>query len=137
MIEIKEKDSKMMWVWKDENHKFKRKVVAKYNYAYLAFGEITRLKELFLWPYAEPVIIESSAVIRGVEEITGVPESIAFSIYTKEDIIEYTSEMNKLAGQRIIIVTPSDPENCKSYDYAGGGFVWLKGWLKDFKEEEK
>jgi len=132
LTEIKEKDSEIMWVWEDENHKYKRKVVAKYNHAYLAFGEIIRLKELFLWPYAEPVITKLSAVVKSAEEITGVKGIREFGFEIDRQHYAYSTFMDMIAGQRIQII----PALSLGYDYSGACFIWLKSWLKDFEKKE-
>jgi len=80
---------------------------------------------------AEPAKVKLSAVVISAEEVTGIKGAMKFEIKIDEQVYAYSTFMDMIAEQRIQII----PALSKGYDYSGAGFIWLKNWLKDFREE--
>ena len=72
------------------------------------------------------------AVVKSVKEIIG-RDCESFTIHTEdgaeEGYFHYTTAMNNLAGQKIVIEKSDD----EKYDYMSEKHRWLEGWLEDLK----
>ena len=148
MTEIKSEEAEWMYVW-DNNYRYgkKRLVIAKRGEKYLAIKDedkdsFRQSKNYFyvkVWKHAEPIKKILTVVVKSAEEITGIKGICSFdnTVYGCNDkrTYHFTTEMNGLADKRIKIKSTFD--FYYDYNHEGAGFKWLKGWLKDFREEEE
>ena len=141
MIEIKPEDVKQMWVWNSKDTKEKRLVLAKIKDRYLAVeggyeNEFFTFDDVSIylktWKYAKPIKKKLTAVAESAEEITGIEGAKSFNIEVDGKLYHYNTDMNNLAGKRIVIW-----KSKSWYDYISEKYNWLKNWLKNFREEEE
>lgn len=72
-----------------------------------------------------------TGIVKSAEEITEMKDLEAFfgtNYY-------YTTDMNKMAGQRIEIVPYDGTVYVSASDYTGAGYNWKAGWFKNIQTE--
>jgi len=139
------KDSKLMYVWNDNESPHKRIVIDMLKtgqYMAIADGD----EEMFLngnpnycytiWNHCSSLSeLKLTAVVKSAEEITGIKGIVDILLKNKNGVkYSYNSSMGELVGQRIELI-----KNFHNYDYYGKNYGWLKSWLKSWSvnmEEE-
>ena len=69
------------------------------------------------------------AIVKSAKEITGI-DCKEFFVMINNYPYHYVKDMNKLAGQQIIVEKEKDDN---IWDYKGKKYEWLSWWLKDIE----